>query len=408
MPDATNYEDILTISQTTLPKSLGTPGEPHKLINECSRHAYIAGRLLRRIKMDWDGGITIRWPLQFNRSRVGGWTHPHNKRALGGTKAPTWGSAPIRFYSFGWFKPYAELDLNKGAKQVLIDLGKLARSDVSLDLVESLEDAVLAADGNYAHDGTGDDFMLPFGLRYVLTIDGLHIAEAGATTPARSVYGINPGTYPAHRNPYVNPVGSSDGLGPITSVYELREAIERMFTELSFDSLDVWGKAASDFDAEGAVDYDSKETPKDLMMVTDRGTYTRLRRILFDREDNVGYDQYRPRPVFHGVEVRYSDSFGIDSTYGWGFDSDGNALWTDRTGDYASAQWKGHGEMMILNTRYLHLAVHPQHAPLQAKPYRPEGMMGIGHEGDFWKQLICRSRRRAGAYIGPYPLDLAA
>ena len=93
---------------------------------------------------------------------------------------------------------------------------------------------------------------------------------------------------------------------------------------------------------------------------------------------------------------------GIDPTYGYGFDSDGNALWTDEGAKYASGQWKGFGECAVWNTNYIRFLTHADHDPQIYDAYKPEGMTGVAHEGDFWCQLACGSRRRLGAYLGPF------
>jgi hypothetical protein len=129
--------------------------------------------------------------------------------------------------------------------------------------------------------------------------------------------------------------------------------------------------------------------------------------VLFDRQDNVGYDQFQPRPTYKRMEIRGTEKLRMNA-YGYGYDDTGAALWTDRTGSYASGQWANWGRTIVVNTKYFHVAVHPLHAPFQKKPYMPEGRMGLAHEGDLWLQTLCRTRRRGLGHIGPYNTDLVA
>ena len=398
-----DYNEIARLNAITLPKYLGSKGQPYKLINEAASRDYVAGRLFRRANLKWEGGMELKFPIQFRRADVTQWGGPFSEIALKNTGAVTWGTVPWRFLEWGWFKAIHELHINRGAREVLIDLGKQCREDVSLDVCETLEETLFAEDGNYAHDGTGADHLIPFGLFYWVTIDGLPITGGAADLVA----GINPTTYAAWQNPYINPVASADGLGTIDSIYQLRHALNRMMRLMKFDSIQTWGKLAEGVENAPRVDPDTAETPKDLMLLCDDRTEVNYREVLFDRQDNIGYDQSQARPTYKRLEIRGTDKLRM-TAYGYGYDADGNALWTDRTGDYESGQWKNYGRTLVVNTKYFHVAVHPLHAPYQKKPYMPERRMGIAHEGDLWLQTICRSRRRGVGWIGPYNTDLVA
>jgi hypothetical protein len=399
---ATNYQEILTLAGTTLPKFLGGPGSKFSMINEIVGQDFIFGRLMRRTRMDMEGGTAINFPLQFNRSDVSQWSHPHAKLELKGTKPPTWGTVPLRFRTWGWFKPYAEIHFNRGREQVLLELMNLAKEDVGIDLGMGFEEAFMAVDGNYLHDGSGDDFLLPYGWSYWCTIDGLPINGSALATVA----GINPTTQPLWRNNFINPVTSSDfgTRAPISSVRQLRQCLDRMMRMQRFDSIKVWD-ATQDVREKSTptVDPDSKEGPKDLFIMTDPGSSIDLREVLFDREDNVGRDQGRARPVYRSIEILDSAGLGVNAN-GYGFNAAGEAMWVSRGGSYANGLWPNFGEMVLVNTRYFHFATHPLHAPFVKKPYEPEGMFGLGMEGDFWCNTLCRSRRRGLGYIGPYQL----
>jgi hypothetical protein len=405
---AVSLEQIERVAASTLPKFLARPGEKLTLVNEAADHDYVVGRLFKRIRMSVGEGSELKWPLQFERANVTTWGHAHSEITLGNTKPARWGKAPWRMLLWGWYLPYAEMHANRGIKEVLYDLGRQCREDVAVALCGDLEDAILAEDGNYAHDGTGPDNVIPYGLLQYGTIDGLHIAEAGAATPARSVADINPGTYTRWKNPFISPVASTDGLGTITSIWQFRQALNRMMRLMRFDSISAaWGNLAEGVRNAPDEDPDRKETPEDLMILTDDKTEVAYREVLFSRQEDIGYDQFQERPAYKRLKLLGTDKLRMNAQ-GYGKAADGSALWTDRGGSYASGQWAGWGRALVLNTRYLHVAVHPEHGPLQKKPYVPERRMGLAHEGDLWLQLICRSRRRGIGHIGPFNTDLQA
>lgn len=408
MSQGVNYERLAYALSVSLDKYLGRPSDKKfGLVNEVLSRRLLFGKLFRRMKTDWDGGPHIQFPLQFNRSNVGGWTGPYAKLALKTTKGPTYGKVPIRVYGWAWHKSFLEIELNKGPEIMLRNLLEDSKQDVCVDTIMAMEEAFLARDGNYLHDGTGADYVFPYGLRYWATIDGLHIT--GDTS--KSVAEVNPYSNPLHRNQYINPVTSSDrGTdGRIQSVWDLPRALDRAMQQMSFDSPQVWGSLAADVNAKDfdPTDYDRAVEPEDLRILTDMRTSTDFRRVLFDREDNVGKDQSRGRPVWKGIEAEESDKLGMNS-YGYGYDDDGNAMWTDRGGSYANGQWANYGEMIIANMKFLHVAVHPDHFPKLYPAYKPEGMEAIAHEGSIWFNTLCRSRRRGLFYIGPYNLNQAS
>lgn len=406
-----NYQTIPTALQATLARYVSAPDsqEGFGVINETIPRTFLAGRLLSRSKRNWSTGLTWDYELQFNTSEIGEWVGAGEKLALRGTRATTRGSVPRRFYQWGWFKAYHELDHNSGrggrtTREVIVDILKQAKEDACVAIVTALENVILALDGNYAHDGTGGNFLLPFGLRYWFTIDGLHIT--GDTS--RTIAGINPSTQTLWKNGYINPVEASDGMAPIASVYDLRKALNRALRMLRHDSIkQSWGELAKDVQKPMAYDPDGPGKPSDLMILMDPKTSIDYRDVVFDREDNVSRDQARGRPIFKGIEVGDYDNLGVNSN-GYGLDEAGNPLWTDRGGDYASGNWAGYGETFVVRADLFHFLVHPQHFPFIKRPYEPEGMMGVAYEGDAWVQTACRSRRRGGVYIGPYAVPVAA
>lgn len=387
-----DYEKVKTLAQGTLQKYLTRPGSKYGIVNEVRPHTLVGGRLFNRCKTGiWDGGIRLSYDLMLKRSRVGQWVGPTTKIALKGTQQTTRGSVPRRFYAYGYFKSYAELDHNKGEKEVVVDLLKQAKEDVCVDTINEFEDVLMAADGNYAHDGSGTDNILPFGLLYWATIDGLHIT--GDTS--KDVGGINPNTETLWKNCFINPVTSTDGMGALTSIYEWREGMQRLLRLLRWPSVSNWGAAAKDVQDKYEFNPDGDMNPaKDLLLAVDPQTQIKYGSLTVDREDNVGRDQGRATPVFKGIPLEDDEHLGYSSTYGYGYDSSGNALWTDRGGSYASGNWKGTGQTIAVNTYYMHVLTHPGHAPYVKKPYEPEGMFGLAFEGDWWLQTACRSRRR--------------
>lgn len=403
MSNPINYTRIASLMDSTLARYLGRPGsdDGFGMLMEFLTKRIVLGKLMGRLKMDWKGGTTIKFPVQFTRSNVGGFSGPYAKLALKTTRGPSYGSVPIRVYGWAWFKSFLEIELNKGEHEMVRDLVRDAKSAVAADTIMAQEEAFLARDGNYLHDGEGADFLFPFGLRYNYTIDGLHIT--GDTT--KSVYGINPYTYPLWRHPFINPVTSSDqGVdGRISSVYQLPIALERMMQQLSFDSPQTWGKVASDLDSKSyePTDYDRAAEPEDLFIMLDTRSSIDFRSVLFDRRDDVGREQAMGRPTWKGMDVMETDRLGMNS-YGYGYDDDGTALWTDRTESYASGQWANYGECVVLNRKHYHVVAHPDHFPKVYPSYKPEGMEGLASEGSLWWNTLCTSRQRCGGYIGPF------
>lgn len=398
-----NYANIPTLASTTLDKYFGKPGDKISLINETAKLDYLAGRLMKRLELKADGGINVRFPIQFNAADVANWGFPGNKGALKGTPANVWGSVPRRWLEWFWFKPMHEIELNKGAKEQLLDLGQMARSDVAISICNMLEEALLAPDGNYAHDGSGADFLIPFGLLYWITIDGLHVT--GDTS--LSVGGINPYTQALWRNQYINPVAASDGGAPITSIYQWRTAMLRGLRRMKFDSVNVYGSLAKDAKNAPTWDPTGKQRAEDMIICMDDRSEISLNDLIFAAEEDRGGDQFRPRPVFKGIEVWSSEALRI-SPSGYGYDADGNVLWVDRTGSYASGLWANYGQTLVINAKYLHFLGHSAFAPYVKKAYEPEGMFGVANEGTFSIQTMANSRRRGLFYLGPYATQLAA
>jgi hypothetical protein len=392
-----NYEKIKTLAQGTLQKYLTRPGSKYGIINEARPKTLVGGKLFNRTKLgSWDGGTRLAYDLMLKRSRVGQWVGPTTKIALKATQETSRASVPRRFYAWGFFKSYAELDHNKGEKEVVVDLLKQSKEDLCVDIISEFEDQLWALDGNYAHDGSGADFLLPFGMKYWFTIDGLHITGTG------SIAGIDPTTEPLWRNPFINPVTASDGMDAVTSVFELREAYQRMLRMLRWPSVKVWGPLAKDIVDDGEnFDPDGPENPKkDFMICCDPKTQVKYQSVVLDREDNVTADLGRERPMFKGIPMEDCDQLGY-SSYGFGYDAAGNLLGTAH-GSYTAGLFPNTGESLFLNANLVHVLTHSNHAPFVKKPYEPEGMFGLAFEGDFWLQTAVRSRRRGGGYIGGY------
>ena len=322
-----SIEDIERVATTTLPKFLGRVGEPFNVVNEAGLQNYVAGILLRRIKLGVEGGMQLMWPLVFDSPSVTEWLHPYKKLSYGSAKPLRWGNAPWRALAWAWYIDQMEIDVNKGLKQVLVDILTQCKTQVAQSISDDLERCVLAPDGNYMHDGTGADNVMPFGLNYICTIDGHHVAEAGAVAAARSVFGLNCTTYPLHRHGYINPVGSSDGLGTITSIYDLPDALQRAFRAMRFDSVSAaWGQTiGQNGPAEDATDPDRPEKPADLRILCDDRTELLYRKVMAARMEDIGRDAYQPRPVFNQVEFGGTNLLRISSN-GYGFDDAGNVL----------------------------------------------------------------------------------
>lgn len=343
-----NYARMVNLLATTLDTYLGRPGSKFSLVTECATKNVVAGRLFRRTKLDVKGGVNVRWPVQFNRAEIAEWVGPYHKGTLRGTRPPTWGSVPRRYLAWFVFKSWVELELNEGDERAqIIDTARLFKSDIAVALVDRLESAMMAKDGNYLHDDSQEsDFLLPFGLKYWCTLDGLHVT--GNTT--KTVGGINPNTYTLWKNPYINPVASSDGLGPIANILQLRPALERMMRLMRFDDLSAWGPVAKDAQGVEPADPDGRDRPDDLVIVCDAGTDVQFREVLFDRQDNVGFDQGLRRPIYKGIEIMSSDQLGMGA-YGYGRDDANADLWVDRGGSYANGNWAGYGETLRRSRR---------------------------------------------------------
>lgn len=402
---AINYQNIANLSASTTKKWLNRKGEKYGLINDARPKTLAVGRMFKRASTDWTGGITLAVKIKLERARVMTWMGPTDKLTMKPVPAPQEVNVPRRFIGFSVYKSYAEMDHNKGEKEVVYDVVSSMWDDVCTDTIQEFEDTILSVDGNYAHDGTGSDYLLPLGVLYWITIDGLHIT--GDTS--KTVGGINPNTYTNWKNPYINPVTSYDfGTdGKVTSVFELRECYQRALRMLRWIAVrPAWGAAADKMYDGDTFDPDGPEDPsKDYIILCDPKTQIKYGSIIFDRNDNVAKDQGSQTPLFKGIPVEDAEQLGIDATYGYGFDSTGTALWTDRTGSYASGNWKGYGVSLFLNAKLIHVLTHPNHAPFMKDPYEPEGMFGLAWEGDWWLQTVARSRKRGGCYVGPYAFN---
>lgn len=402
-----DLQQVLMATQSTLNKYMTRPDEPWGIVMAYMAKTLMGGKLFRRCRESWAEGSTISYQVQFDRSTTGRWVGPNSKLALAGVKTPVTGSVPRRYYQSGTYLDYKVLDQNKGIKEVLFDVFRHFKRETAADTLLAFESAIMAPDGNYMHDGGADgEFLIPFGWRYWFTIDGLHIT--GDTT--RAVGGINPSTYPGWRHPYINPVTASDGLGAITSVFELRTALERMMRELRFDSPQTWGELAGPISKKDSpsFDPDGKGKPEDMGLYTDKRTRIFFSQVLFDREDQVTRDQARGRSVWKGIDIEDDDAMGLgDNGYGL-HPTTAAALWIDRTGTYANGQWKKGGEMLVCRHKNFHVMTHPKHSPMTKRPYEPEGMFGIGHEFDFWLQTVVNDRRAAGGLISGYSFPAAA
>lgn len=395
---------------STLAKYITKRGGKLGLVNDTARHSYVAGQLFKRILLKLDGGLKLAWQIQLEESRVTQHLGPHDRITLGTTKPPQTATADWRILGAGWMTLAVEMALNRGEDVVLHDLGKKAAGEITLGIANDTEEDFFAPDGNRYHDGTGGVNNIMLGLLYYATIDGLNIAEAGATTPALAVAGINPGTYPNWKNGYISPVGSSDGLGTIDNVYQLPSAYDRAMTDMSFDRItSPWSAEVGEPQGIDPTDFDRPERAGDLFFAADHATAHAWGSVLRARRpDDVGYDGQTPVPTYKRTRIQGVPELLIDATYGYGFDSSGTPLWTDRTGSYASGQWKGRGQSILINTRYLHMAGVEDWMPHIAKSYKPEGLMAVAVEGWMYHQLVCRSRKRGVYYVGPYDVSVAA
>lgn len=374
-------------------------------LNETTdRTVGLAAKFFNRTKKTWDGGNNLREKLQFNKSEVAQWVAVGSKIDFAGTKEITWSSWPRRALRWAWFLDYLEIDTNKSEEECLNDIAAQALEDAMLSVIQMLRDAWDAEDGNYMHDGTGGNYLRMFGWRHLLTINGLHITNDST----KSIGGINPSSQALWRNPFVNPIEASDGRSPIKSIQQWRRAVTRIMTQLNFQTVAGYSVLGSKVKGvpEGDTPDDVDKLPDDFFGMCDTGTFLDAREVMFDRADNVGTDQggFTLAPRFKGMPFMENEKMGIGSS-GYGKSKvDGSALWTDPGGDYAIGQWAGYGETAILNTKYVHLQVHGDHAPKLYPAYKPERMAGVGNEGDWWGQQTCKSRRRCGGYIGPYQL----
>lgn len=399
-PDLQTIERVL---QSTLPKYVGRKGGKHKLINEAAPRTLFGAEFFNRTKTTFEGGTQWKTKLQFNAADIGQWTGVGEKLAYKGTKAITYAYVPPRFYRWAWYLDKAEVDTQGDPDVVLHDIVMQAKEDADLAVALAINSAMIAKDGNYLHDGTSN-YLTMFGLKYWITINGLHITHNTATP----LGGITTASQAKWKNPFINPVEASDGGKPITSVFELRNALQRAFKLLNFESVSVWGKLTKNVEHVPSDDPDNKKSLQGSPygIVVDSGTYDDYRDVVFDRQDNMGADQYALPPTVKGIPVKECESFGM-GTYGYGKDDSNNDLWTSAGGSYANGNWANHGECIVYNADYLHCTVHGDHDPAIYDPYKPEGMEGVAYEGSLWVQTACRSRRRAGAYIGPYRLARA-
>lgn len=396
----TSIEQLGLLAAHALPHYLKRPGKGNPILEAARKHV-LFGRLFKKARTDVSGGTGIRWPVHFNKSNVVQPYGPYSRMNPGTVQPARFAAIPWRAAAWSVFVDEFEIDLNKGEKEVLVDTLKLVGSVVGMNIVEFFETVGLAEDGNYQHDGQYSLNDLFLGLKYWCTIDGLHIT--GDTT--KTVGGLNPNDLQLWRNGYINPVTASDGVGPITSMMQMRECLDRAFMDLTWDEFDYFGEMTGKVQGAPTRDWDSGTSPKDLMIWTSKAGSIEMRQILFDREDNVGRDQHRPRPVYHGVTIHHSDLLGI-SQYGYGIDRNNNAMWTSRGGSYANGNWPNHHEFMLIDTNYFKVAMHPQHAPGVKKPYVPESRFGLTMEGNWWLQTMCESRQRGLYYIGPVPRGL--
>ncbi len=400
MPITTNYENILTLARTTLPKVFGRPGEKFSLINEVIDQDHVAGKYFRRMHLDEGEGTTLKFPLQFKSADTWRPVGPYTKLQPTSTPAPDFGEVARRFLAYSWYKPYVEIHLNKGLKEVLLDLMRVARESVAVDFSNKFNRWFWDRKGNYQDDGQGAGHLLFQGLRYWATIDGLYIT--GDTS--KTIAGINPFTQPLWRNQYFTPAGRSDGDDELfTSIYLFREMFDAAFQALAWHKYDWYGQISKDIKDAPVYDPTRKAGPKDLHGTLGRKSHRKLRRVIFDREDNVGRDQSRPHVVYQGIEFDYDTRVDMNE-HGYGKSDDNLDLWTDRGGTYASGQWGGYGECFLTNTSMFHCVGHPEHAPYNKKPFEPEGMFGIAMEGDMYVNTMCRSRQRGLCYM-LFPLD---
>lgn len=406
MPTSINYQTVARVLNQTLSRYLGRVGKAGALVNEVVPRTLMGAKLFKNLMVWTKGGFSIKTPLQFNRAEAGQWVGPGQKLTLKGNKATTWTDWPFRIYRWAHFVDEIEMLIQGDEETMLISILDQAKEDFAIAICLAIEDALLAPDGNYAHDGAGTDYLTMFGWRHLITIDGKHIT--GDTS--RSIGGINPVTQPLWKHPYINPVEASDGRAAIRSVQDLRKAWGRLFRQLQFASIKDWGKLASNAkdNQNPSAETTKRARLEDYHIFVDSGTYDEFPEICFDRQDNVGRDQGLIGPVYKGVDIEEAETLGVDKTYGYGFNSAGEALWTDRGSSYASGQWKGWGESCVFNTKYMRLACLPDNFPKVYDAYKPELMAGMAMEGMLVAQLMTASRRRQGGFVGPFELTEAA
>ena len=396
-----SYEVALRTVAQTLPVWVD---RAKNAINETVLQTFpVDALIIDKIKKDYTGGLTIQEKLQFTKANVGKWVAMDEKLALGGTRGPTWLSTAMRTMRSAHFIGGDELESQDRDDVIINNLERQAKEDVALFHISMIHDAMWAADGNYAHDGI-TDFLAPFGFRHLITLDGLHVT--GSTTTA--IQGINASTQSLYRNQFINPVTASDGGKPITSYTQIRTAFDRAFRMLHYGGVQGFGKLASK--VTGVPDTQTVRKSMlsdDYIILADGKFHDDYGALVFDRMDNIGEDQGFPVRKYRGVPILWTEGLGMNS-YGYGYDSAGNALWTDRGSSYASGKWAGYSEALVLYLPEWRFYVGSQSGPKEWPPYKPEGMDGIAYETKYRCQLSVRSRRRGGVYVGPFPGAAAA
>lgn len=400
-----NYKNILRLTRGSLPRFVSQSKDGW--LNEALPQTFLAGRMMRRMKREDGGGTSIDFDVQLSTAAPPQWVGPYEKLEIKTTPAPERGSVDWRFLQDRWGISKQEIDLNQGARIVVIKILDHAKETISTAAVTELENVLIAKDGNQDHDGQGSSFKKPLGLKYWATIHGRHIRD-GDGSLTLNVGGISPNTYSDWRNPFINPLTSSDlgTRGKIVHGRDLGQGLERIAASMRFDSADVWGKMAKDIKKAPKYDPDkSGQTPEDLLIVTDYETNITYREVLFEARDNVGRDQNRGRPTWKGVPVDWDTKLGFGAN-GYAKDANGNTLWTDADTDYAPGVFVNGGEVFFINTRFFRMSVHKDNDPYVKDPYEPEGQMAMAFEWTFWLQTWARSRRRGLGYIAGFLNDL--
>lgn len=361
-------------------------GGPVPVTNLLLRNTYFFGQLLKRRKLELDGGSDIKFDAIGIAPGTGGFVAPMQVRRPRQTRSTIRGKIDWSFYENHTTVSYEEAELNNGDQEKLFDIQENRMEAMFTESANDLDDAFTDELGG--HDRLGDEDRPFAGLKFWITRDGLGV-DGG-----HSVAQISGQTYPAWQNAYCGPLGGNlndthtlDTSQAITSGAQLINRLDLMREFIRFET-------PAGIDLRFASDEREKNMKDMMVILADTIGYMTLRESLryVNRADVMtNAETTVPDPVYYGVKVKRMGTLGLDS---------GGIPSYAAHGDIAAAAYPNTGEVFMLNMDTWRPIGHSGNVMKKMPTVFKEDQQCYWTLWKWWLSVLCNLRNRNGVIWG--------